>query len=64
MRPKTTFLSSLELKVFEKTADPKPKASGPEILTTAIPPAPGAVEMATIVEPSRACGRDFFKSFV
>ena len=52
------------VKDLEKTVDPKPKASGPEILTTAIPPAPGAVEIATIVEPSRACGRDFFKSFV
>lgn len=64
IRPKTTFLSFSELMVFEKTADPRRKASGPEILTTAIPPAPGAVEMATIVEPSRACGREFFKSFV
>ena len=35
-------------------------ALGPLTLTTAIPPAPGAVDIAQIVEPSRAWGIEFF----
>ena len=42
---------------FEKTLEPKARASLPEMRTTAIPPAPGAVEMAQIVAPSTASRR-------
>ena len=42
---------------LEKTLDPKARAPEPEMRTTAIPPAPGAVEMAQIVAPSTASRR-------
>jgi len=58
--PKTTFLSLEDESVFEKIEEDIVRASGPDTLTTAIPPAPGAVEMAQIVEPSRALGKEFF----
>ena len=60
MRPKTTFRSESQVSVFENTALESSKARGPETRTTAIPPAPGAVEIATIVEPSKALGIVFF----
>ena len=53
-------LSLPELSVLEKIDELISNAFGPLTLTTAIPPAPGEVEIAQMVEPSRAWGIEFF----
>ena len=58
--PNTTPLSCSIPSFFEKIEEETVNASEPLTRTTATPPEPGAVEIAQIVEPSRALGIEFF----